>query len=46
VSRSTVTIIEKTAQSLRARLSAMRSVIGWAHSKRRAESNCEHWRQA
>ena len=39
-------IIEKTAQSLRARLSAMRSVIGWAHSKRRAESNCEHWRQA
>src|SRR5262249_3011014 len=46
VSRSTVTISENAVQSLRARLSAMRSTTGCTHSKRRAESKCAHWRHA
>src|SRR6267142_3857693 len=46
VSRSTVTISENAVHSLRARLSAARSTIGCAHSKRRAGSKCAHWRHA
>src|SRR2546428_11729079 len=46
VSRSTVTISENAVHSLRARLSATRSTIGCAHSKRRDGSKCAQCRQA
>src|SRR5207249_11311084 len=45
-SRSTVTRSENEAQSLRAFLSASRSGMGCAHSKRRLVSKWVHWRQA
>src|SRR5439155_12842079 len=45
VSRSTVTCIEKNVQALRAFLLAMRSGIGWVHSKRWPGSKWAHCRQ-
>ena len=46
VSRSTVARSEKNVQSLRARLSAMRSGIGWVHSNRWPGAKWVHCWQA
>jgi hypothetical protein len=46
VSRSTVARSEKKVHSLRARLSAMRSAIGWLHSNRWPEAKWVHCWQA